>query len=282
MEEMRQMVAAVARGAVPAAAPPVIEVTPAAPSFAAIAAEGGAGAAAAALSRGQGQANGPPPPFFTRGRGRQEGGLQVGQQRERSSSAEKRRRMNEQGQYQEQRSYASAGRKQRARPRGPPAPVIKGSSEEFADLAGPVTIWVGKVRPELDEDKVKEVILKCAESCEVGGFIIENVKCLTRDPNPYSKSFKVTVPPRFEEAMVNPKMYLPTWEARTFTRWPSRQPRGPPAPRQEGSSAAPLAGGGEGLAAPLAGGGEGLAAPLAGGGEGTAAPLAGGGDGSDL
>jgi len=114
--------------------------------------------------------------------------------------------------------------------------VIKGSSERFAELAGPVTFWLGKCRPELDEARIKEIITECAESCEVNDFVIENVKCLTKEPNPWSKSFKVSVPARFEEAMKNPKMYLPTWEARPFTRWPSRQ-QGPPAPQQQ----APLA-----------------------------------------
>ena len=75
----------------------------------------------------------------------------------------------------------------------------------------------------MDEDKIKEIIKNCAETCEVKDFEVESVKCLTKDPNPWSKSFKVSVPAKFEEAMKNPRMYLPTWEARPFTRWPSRQ-----------------------------------------------------------
>ena len=101
--------------------------------------------------------------------------------------------------------------------------MIKGTSNELAELAGPVTFWVGKCRPELDEAKIEEIISKCAQSCEVEGFVVESVKCLTKDPNPWTRSFKVSVPARFEEAMKNPKMYLGTWEARPFTLWPSRQ-----------------------------------------------------------
>ena len=78
---------------------------------------------------------------------------------------------------------------------------------------------------------------------------MENVKCLTKDPNPWTKSFRVSVPARFEEAMSNPKMYLGTWEARPFTQWPSsRQLKGRATPQQEGlmveaATTAPAAGG---------------------------------------
>ena len=245
MEEVKRMVAAVARGASVPTSTPVIEVT--APTFATVAAEGVGGALtnqgwpAQGQVRAQGQDTGGPS-FFNRGR--QEGGLRVEQvqgraRQERSSSAEKRKRTGEVGelqQWQEVRHRRSGGggsggggRQLRAQPQ-----VIKGSSEEFAELAGPVTFWVGKCRPEVDEAKINEVIMKCAESCSVENFVIENVKCLTKEPNPWSKSFKVSVPARFEEIMNNPKMYLATWEARPFTRWPSRPQQGPPAPQQQG------------------------------------------------
>ena len=88
------------------------------------------------------------------------------------------------------------------------AQVVKGSSTEFAELAGPVTWWVGKCRPEVTEDKVKEVLAKLAEKCGVTDFIVESVHCLTKDPNPWSKSFKVCVPARLKELMNNPKCIL--------------------------------------------------------------------------
>ena len=246
MEEVKRMVAAVARGTVvpttPATAPaplaaalPVIEVTAPA-TFAAVAAEGLAGAQAAQGRRAQGRAGAQGQEARAQGffnRGRQEGGLQVHQgkeRHERSSSAGKRQRLDDG--WQEQRPRRSGGRRQHSQ-----AQVIKGSSEEFAELASPVTFWVGKCRPEIDEDKIKEVIVKCAESCNVKDFVIENVKCLTKEPNPWSKSFKVSVPARFEEAMKNPRMYLGSWEARPFTRWPSGSQQGPPAPQQQGPPA---------------------------------------------
>ena len=109
-------------------------------------------------SMGQGGATGQPATFFNRGR--QEGGLQVGQgqqpRQNRSCSSSKRQWTDDEGGRQEQRPYRSGGRQQRAA--RPNAQVVKGSSTEFADLVGPVTWWVGKCRPETREDKVKEVL----------------------------------------------------------------------------------------------------------------------------
>jgi len=170
------------------------------------------------------------------------------QRQDRSSSASKRQRTGTAGEgaeWQEQRHRGRANRQQHARP-----PVIKGASGEFAELAGPAHFWVGRCRPELDETKIEEMITKCAQSCDVKDFKVESVKCLTKDPNPWTRSFKVSVPARFEEAMKNPLMYLETWEARPFTPWPSRHPQGLVGSRQGGRQAeAPAA---PGAAAPAA------------------------------
>ena len=243
MEEVKRMVAAVAavaRGGVaptptptvPVVPVPVVEVTAPA-TFAAVAAEGRGGAQVnrGRPAQGQGQGAGAQD-FFNRGR--QEGGLRVDQGRvrqDRSSSDGKRRRTGEAGEPQQWQDVLPRRRGGGGRQAGAQAQVIKGSSEEFAELAGPVTFWVGKCRPELEEAKIKEIIMKNAESCNVKDFVMENVKCLTKEPNPWTRSFKVSVPARFEEAMKNPKMYLPTWEARPFTRWPTRQQQSHQAPQ---------------------------------------------------
>ena len=117
-----------------------------------------------------------------------------------------------------------SGRQQRAA--RPKAQVVKGSSTEFAELAGPVTWWVGKCRPEVTEDKVKEVLTKLANKCGVKDFTVESVHSLTKETNPWSRSFKVCVPARLEEQMNNPQMYPASWESRAFTQWPRRQPQG--------------------------------------------------------
>jgi hypothetical protein len=276
LEKMERLMAGVVRGAlVPAAAPQVIVTPPAQPTFSAAAAAGGGGAGAGpqaaggaprarrpgpGVAQGQGQgpqggAAGPQPPFFNRGR--REGGLpaEQGQQprQDRSCSAEKRRRVDEQGSWQEQRPYRSAGRQQRAA--RPKAPVVKGASAKFAELAGPVTWWVGKCRPDTTEDQVKKVLEECAVDLGVNGFAIEKVHCLTKDLNPWSKSFKVSVPAHLAEQMSKPELYPPGWESRAFTQWPSRQQQGPggPRPREGAGPVTPQPQEGAGSTAPLEG-----------------------------
>ena len=236
MEEMKRMVKAAMTAVAVADTMPVVEVTPpTSPSFAEVARSQGA-QGQVQLGRGaqaQGQLGRGAQAQGLHGRdagpsnllnGRQEEGHRPRRQ-DRSSSASKRRRTGdpEDGEWQEQRHRrggggGGGGRQQRPRPS-----VIKGTSDQFAELAGPALFWVGKCRTDMDDGKIKEIIMNCAESCEVEGFEIESVKCLTTAPNPWSKSFKVAVPAKFEEAMMNPKMYPPSWEARPFTRWPSRR-----------------------------------------------------------
>ena len=211
------------------------------PSFAAAAVAEGSGVAGAGTAGGRARQAGQLQPFLNRGR--QQGAGQAGPvlqaRQDRSSSAGKRQRVDQEGGWQEQRPYR-AGRQQRGHQQGQhrvQAPVIKGTSGEFSELAGPVTFWVGKCRPELTEQRIKEIITKCAESCGVENFLVEDVKCLTRDPNPWTRSFKVSVPARLEAAMHNPQMYPGTWEARPFTKWPSRQQQDPACPQQGGHSA---------------------------------------------
>ena len=251
MDEMKRLVASVVRGSAgPVTSPPVIQVT-AAPTLAAEQ-TGGPGARTARGQAVQSEASRTPTTFLSRDR--QEDSIGAGGRRQdRSSSAGKRQRTNEEGLWQEQRPYSSSGRQQRGNQNKQQnsqnkqqnsqnrLPVIRGTSGQFAELAGPATFWVGKCRPELDESRIKEIITKCAESCSIKDFVVEDVRCLTKEANPWTKSFKVSVPARFESAMLNPQMYLGTWEARPFTRWPSRKQQDPAVPAiQPASEAAPL------------------------------------------
>ena len=113
---------------------------------------------------------------------------------------------------------------------------MKGSSTEFAELAGPVTWWVGNCRPNTTEEKVKEVLEQLAATkCGATDFSVESVHGLTKDPNPYSRSFKVCVPACLEELMRDPRMYPMSWEYRAFTNWPtSRQQQAPRGPQVQG------------------------------------------------
>ena len=151
---------------------------------------------------------------------------------DRSSSAGKRQRTDEEGGWLEQRPYRSGGRQQRAT--RPKVQVVKGSSTEFAELAGPVTWWVGKCRPEVTEDKVKEVLTKLANKCGVKDFTVESVQSLTKEPNPWSRSFKVAVPARLQEQMSNPEMYPASWESRAFHSVAKQKTEGPQWSKPEG------------------------------------------------
>ena len=129
------------------------------------------------------------------------------------------------------------GRKPRARVQ---AVTGTASLAEFNDLAGPEQFWIGNTRSSTNEDKMIEVLQKCAQSLSVEGFNVEGVHCLTKDENPRTKSWKVTVPARFKELMANPAMYPQGWSHRPFH---------PGFRRQEG--AAPV--GGTASAAPVPG-----------------------------
>ena len=74
---------------------------------------------------------------------------------------------------------------------------------------------------------MKEVLQKCAESLAVQNFRVENVHSLTKDQDPWSRSWKVSVPAQFKELMSNPAMYPKGWSHRPFTKGPRRQERGP-------------------------------------------------------
>ena len=74
-------------------------------------------------------------------------------------------------------------------------------------------------------------LTKLAEKCGVKDFVVENVHSLTKEPNPWSRSFKVCVPGRLEEHMKNPQMYPASLESRAFTQWPSRKQQNLTGPR---------------------------------------------------
>ena len=211
------------------AKPEVIVTHPGLSSFSAVAGGGGGGGDQGARGSVAPSGPGQQAPFLNRGR--QEGKLQAGQsqqqRQDRSNSSGKRQRTDKEGGWQEQRPYRSSGRQQRTNMIK--AQVMKGSSTEYAELGGHVTWWVGKCRPDVTEEKVKEVLEKLAvDKCGATNFTVESVPNLTKDPNPWSRSFKVCVPASMEKQMQDPRMYPLTWESRQFTQWPTRQQ---PAPR---------------------------------------------------
>ena len=92
--------------------------------------------------------------------------------------------------------------------------------------AAPVDFFVGNTTPNIDEDKVKEIILKCAalklegkpENIELKLEDV-NVKCLnnTKDePNPRTKCWRITVPHIWREVMKRDEFFPRGWSHRAF------------------------------------------------------------------
>jgi hypothetical protein len=140
LEKMERMMASVARGTkVPATAPQLIVTPPTTPTFAAAATGGRARVRRPGQDQGREGQDEQQLTFLNRSRqeGSQQAGLKQQPRKDHSSSAGKRQRMDEEGGWQEQRPYRSNGGQQRAA--RPKATVVKGSSTEYSELAGPVT-----------------------------------------------------------------------------------------------------------------------------------------------
>ena len=81
------------------------------------------------------------------------------------------------------------------------AKAVTGTADlqEFSDLAGPVDFWVGNTRGNTTKEKVEEVLKNCAEAIKVKNFVIGTVVSLTKDENPRSRYWKVSVPARLKK-----------------------------------------------------------------------------------
>ena len=210
MVDMKRMVESVTRGASAVQPTAVPEIVVNNPSYAEM-----AGAAGGQAPQAHHQ-------FFSRpaarpaGRqARPEGGEAVaGRPRprvERSHSNKRRRGSEGEGEFQEVQSRRA--RKPRAR-----AKAVTGTAdlEEFADLAGPVDFWIGNTRANTTKEKVVEVLKNCALAIKVDNFVVDSVVPLTKEDNPRSRSWKVSVPARLEEVMANGAMYPRGWSYRVF------------------------------------------------------------------
>ena len=224
MDEMRRLVASIARSSAQTKTVPDIVVTN--PTFADV-----VGAPQAHQTN----------QFLPR-QGRQDGGLLPGARPgakarpDRSTSNKRRREGEGEGEWQE--VHNNRGRKPRPR-----AKVVEGTAvlAEFDDLAGPEQFWIGNTRPTTDSEKVKEVLKKCADNLSVKDFKVDNVHSLTKEQDPWSRSWKVSVPAQFKELMSNPAMYPRGWSHRPFTQGPRRQERGPVLEDQRRGPGAPEA-----------------------------------------
>ena len=197
MDEMRRMVAVLARGASQPATVPDIAVT--SPTFATVA--GGTAGTRVAPGMGQGLH---PGRSTHHGGGSQQTRLEAGTRTRSDRSTSNKRLREGEGAGEWLEVTYQRGRKPRARPK---AVTGTASLSEFNDLAGPEQFWIGNTRSTTDQAKMVEVLEKCAHNLGVEGFTVEDAYCLTKEDNPRTKSWKVSVPARFKELMANPAMY---------------------------------------------------------------------------
>ena len=97
---------------------------------------------------------------------------------------------------------------------------------QFVDLAGPAEFWVGNTRSSTTKEEMEETLVTSAKALDNEDFKVEQVVCLTKDENPRTRTWKVSVPARFREVMGNPGLYPPGWSFRPFTVGPRRKEGG--------------------------------------------------------
>ena len=194
--------------------------------------------------------------FFNRHGGRGGGGDNRHGRSEQSDRSESRKRRRE-GEGEHKWRQVVNKTKQRHKPK-----VAAGTAKlpDFEDFAGPATFWIGNTHPKTSKENVEHVLKKCAEEKGIQNFKVDDVFCLTKDAEPRTKTWKVTVPGRLKDLMEDSAMYPAGWSHRTFSFRPERQrhtgaPAGatPPGTRPSSPSGG-TPGGGELLAASAAAG----------------------------
>ena len=78
---------------------------------------------------------------------------------------------------------------------------------------------------------IKSVLERCAVPLledSSDPLVIESVHCLTKDPEPRTKCWRVVVPPKFKAIMENSMLYPEGWDSGSllvFSETPQNQPR---------------------------------------------------------
>ena len=85
-------------------------------------------------------------------------------------------------------------------------------------LAGPVEVYISNTNNKSDSDTIKKVLETCAAKIDQNnGFKVIKVEPLTKDPNPRTRCWKVTVPFKFKDLMENNELYPSGWRYRKFS-----------------------------------------------------------------
>ena len=84
-------------------------------------------------------------------------------------------------------------------------------------LAGPVEMYISNTNNKSDSDTIKKVLETCAAKIDPNNdFKVIKVEPLTKDPNPRTRCWKVTVPFKFKDLMENNELYPSGWRYRKF------------------------------------------------------------------
>ena len=83
--------------------------------------------------------------------------------------------------------------------------------------AGPIHFYIGNTNAKTEKESLREILIKSAENINKNiKFDVGPIEILTKDDNPRSKCWKVTVPHHCREMMENPAMFPPGWRTRRF------------------------------------------------------------------
>jgi hypothetical protein len=87
----------------------------------------------------------------------------------------------------------------------------------LAAEAGPVEIYVSNTANTTEKESIMKVLETTASKIEdTAGFKVINAELLTKDLNPRTKCWKVTVPYKFRDLMENDELYPAGWRYRKF------------------------------------------------------------------
>ena len=108
----------------------------------------------------------------------------------------------------------AAGYRRQGRPRHQNRQAASGASkvviEEVGELQPSLQYYIGNTPGKANEEIIRKILEKCAAPLledTRGPLIIESVHCLTKDPDPRTKCWRVVVPPGFKDIMENSLLY---------------------------------------------------------------------------
>ena len=143
-----------------------------------------------------------------------------GHQRQRSRSPQVKR--GHDGEIVRDKQDDSGFRKQ-GRSKHHDRPATAGASkiavEDVGELQALLQYFIGNTPGRASEDIIRKVLVKCAEPLlgdDQNPLVIESVHCLTKDPEPRTKCWRVVVPQRFKSIMENSSLYPEGWRFREF------------------------------------------------------------------